>query len=304
MNSNKLLAVALASLGATLVPVATVTAGSGPTEICNANPSFSSSITLRYNVPANDPRIERMVAAGRDPKFDPALYERMGAPKQVLVLQINGTNVMILDYALIQDPEEMAARIRADAELAAPFNLVGANGTFCDGVPAAAPTVGVREYYNSKINHFYMSSNPDEMAWLDAGGGGGGWVHTGEAWTTHMDSAPNCYTPNYSPVYLFYGTPGIGPNSHYYTTNPAECGYLRNTTGWTYLTTPFGAQRTNNGACTLEAPVGLMLLYNNRAAQNDSNHRYTSSQAIYQSMLAQGWIGYGVQLCVKANGAP
>ena len=39
-------------------------------------------------------------------------------------------------------------------------------------------------------------------------------------------------------------------------------------------------------------------LYNNRFAQNDSNHRYVADLALYQSLQAQGWKGEGAQLCV------
>ncbi len=31
---------------------------------------------------------------------------------------------------------------------------------------------------------------------------------------------------------------------------------------------------------------------------NDSNHRYATDPAIYQQMIAQGWIGEGVALCL------
>ena len=38
-------------------------------------------------------------------------------------------------------------------------------------------------------------------------------------------------------------------------------------------------------------------VYNNRFASNDSNHRYISDAALYQSMRAAGWKGEGVQFC-------
>ena len=37
--------------------------------------------------------------------------------------------------------------------------------------------------------------------------------------------------------------------------------------------------------------------YNNRAAQNDSNHRLTTRFSEYQATIAQGWTGEGVVMC-------
>ena len=39
--------------------------------------------------------------------------------------------------------------------------------------------------------------------------------------------------------------------------------------------------------------------YNARAAQNDSNHRYSASGAVYQQMVALGWRGEGIVFCAQ-----
>jgi hypothetical protein len=44
----------------------------------------------------------------------------------------------------------------------------------------------------------------------------------------------------------------------------------------------------------------LYRLYNGRAAHNDSNHRFTLKREIYEHMVAQGWIGEGVAMCLQA----
>jgi hypothetical protein len=38
-------------------------------------------------------------------------------------------------------------------------------------------------------------------------------------------------------------------------------------------------------------------LYNDRAAQLDSNHRFVASGETYRAMIAEGWIGEGVAFC-------
>ena len=54
------------------------------------------------------------------------------------------------------------------------------------------------------------------------------------------------------------------------------------------------------GACgRFEMPV--FRAYNNRAAQNDSNHRYTWRPEIYQEMIAKGWIGEGIGFCLPVG---
>jgi len=39
--------------------------------------------------------------------------------------------------------------------------------------------------------------------------------------------------------------------------------------------------------------------YNQRALQNDSNHRYTASPAVYQLMIEIGWRPEGVVFCAQ-----
>lgn len=272
-----------------------------PTAVCNAAPTISQ-VRLRYNVATNDAFALSVIAAVEDPASNPTLHERLGKPVAVDYLHIIDARI-VLDYEAIQDPSEMSNRLKDDPQLASTYRDFNASRGGCDFLPLPAGTQVIREYYNAGLNHFYLSGTPAEMTWLDQGGGGGGWVRTGQAWTTHVASEPGCLSPTYDYVYMFAGTPGIGPNSHYFTANPAECGYLRNTIGWSYIAAPFGAKRPVDGVCPSDAPVGLKVLYNNRAAENDSNHRYTSDQAIYDQMLAYGWTGYDAQLCVKAVGA-
>ncbi|WP_171163641.1 hypothetical protein [Usitatibacter palustris] len=281
----------------------TIASPARPTTKCNPYPKHWDRIYLRYAVATDDPLILAMIAAVRDPASNPALYERMGAPKAIELLHIIDATMRLI-YDDPQDIEEMTERFRADTELASRFRSIQAGVGFSD-FPTQAPVLGpIREYYNASLNHFYLSSTPEEITWLDAGGGGGGWVRTGQSWSTQRLGFPGGFSPDYKSVYMFQGTPGIGPNSHYFTISPEECGYLRRTVGWSYVAVPFGALPPTNGQCPATAPVGLQLLYNNRAAQNDSNHRYTSDPAIYAQMQAQGWTGYGVALCVKAIGAP
>ena len=77
------------------------------------------------------------------------------------------------------------------------------------------------------LDHYFISADPAEIAVLDGGAFGGAWKRTGStfpAWD--VNGAPG----NTVPVCRFFGTDQyrangsrIGPNSHFYTADPAEC---------------------------------------------------------------------------------
>ena len=46
-----------------------------------------------------------------------------------------------------------------------------------------------------------------------------------------------------------------------------------------------------------EASRPVFRAYNNRAAFNDSNHRYMTERGDYDAMIAAGWIGEGPVFC-------
>ncbi len=154
------------------------------------------------------------------------------------------------------------------------------------------------EFYNAVRDHFFVTTNPDEISLLDTGVFEG-WARTGQQWRV-FDAA----TPGASPVCRFYGRPEAGLDSHFYSGSPDECASVtaRFAAAWLLESdNVFKAQLPNlgNGACPI-ATVPLYRLYNARA---DANHRFVTSQPLRELMVAQGWIaeGYGdnaVALCV------
>src|SRR5258708_36214147 len=89
---------------------------------------------------------------------------------------------------------------------------------------AAEPTGTAIEWYNTIIGHYFITSGPEEIRSVDSGGAGPGWVRTGGQFATYL--GPND-APGLSPVCRFYGTPGLGPNSHFYTPNATECAMVK-----------------------------------------------------------------------------
>ncbi|MBK8738359.1 MAG: hypothetical protein IPM02_01830 [Betaproteobacteria bacterium] len=169
---------------------------------------------------------------------------------------------------------------------------------------ATASDTAVIEFYNTGLNHYFVTANAGEAAGIDAGAAGPGWVRTGETWRAWL-AGP---LPNAAEVCRFYGTEAIDPatglrrdpNSHFYTLEAPECTAVKQDPGWTYeapnkywLLRPASSVAAGCGPGT----TPIYRVYNNRFAFNDSNHRYMTRTALYDQMRAQGWMGEGVVMC-------
>ena len=169
---------------------------------------------------------------------------------------------------------------------------------------AVAPTTPVVEYYSAGLDHYFMALGADEIALLDRGAAGD-WKRTGygfKAWATAADAPAGAVA-----VCRFYAR---GPNSHFFTGSRQECDWLKTLEqqqraqasaagkpflGWGYEGIAFYALMPKDGQC----PAGTRAVhraYNHRAAQNDSNHRFTLDP-VQQVAMTIEWIDEGVQLC-------
>jgi uncharacterized delta-60 repeat protein len=160
----------------------------------------------------------------------------------------------------------------------------------------------VFEFHNTLLDHYFITADPAEAAAIDAGAAGPGWERTGlgfRAWIA-AQGVPNAQLPGIpgaaSPVCRFYGTPGVGPNSHFYTVDAKECDAVRGDAGWRFEGIGFYVIAPAEGRCVF-GTVPVYRAYNNKFAQNDSNHRYATSLAVIASMTRQGWIAEGVAFC-------
>ncbi len=160
----------------------------------------------------------------------------------------------------------------------------------------------VVEYFNTPLAHYFITADPAEQRFVETGGAGPGWARTGKSFDALGDILTFLPAPDVRPrqVCRFYGTPGRGPNSHFYTADAGECAAVRQDLGWTYEGFAFTVvQKTGTTAC----PGGFAPVYrsyNRRFAQNDSNHRYTTEAATQAQMVAQGWADEGVVFCAVA----
>jgi streptogramin lyase len=159
----------------------------------------------------------------------------------------------------------------------------------------------ITEFYNGTLDHYFVTANPAEAAAIDSGSAGPGWSRTGEAWKGWVGGP----IPNAAEVCRFYGSTEVnpatgsrrGPNSHFYTLEPDECASVKLDSGWTYeFAGKFWMMKPGSTGCP-DRTQPVYRAYNNRFAENDSNHRYMTSAALYVQMLAKGWSGEGVVMC-------
>ncbi|MDZ4729920.1 MAG: hypothetical protein SH820_08275 [Xanthomonadales bacterium] len=200
----------------------------------------------------------------------------------------------------------------ADGQLLA----TGANGYFtcnaldCGGLAQGIPPeeslglVEVIEFYNTSLDHYFITSGAGEAVMIDQGGAGPGWERTGEsfkAWNlwSNPDAANMC---------RFYGSVQPGPNSHFYSDTALECRMLQalqedtpagekgwNFEGWAMSVIPRGAGEQQ--PCPDNSTAVYRAYNNGFALGKDSNHRYATNSALLDAMQEDGWINEGIAFC-------
>jgi hypothetical protein len=150
----------------------------------------------------------------------------------------------------------------------------------------ATEQVQVIEFYHSGLDHYFISANAAEISDLDKGVHPG-WTRTGyefpavKAGSTQAGSLPVC---------RFYGAK---ISSHFYTASAAECEdvKVKFPEAWTFespevfRTFPIDSA----GNCASDT-TPVYRLWNNRA---DVNHRYADQLAVFQNMVAKGYVPEG-----------
>nr|MBP8295529.1 hypothetical protein [Burkholderiales bacterium] len=124
------------------------------------------------------------------------------------------------------------------------------------------------------------------------GAAGPGWVRTEIDFNAWQDGSAAG-----GPVCRFYGTPGTGPNSHFFTADGGECAFVKQDPGWTFEGLTMRVAQPTAGVCPADT-IPVFRVYNNGYPQNDSNHRYTTSRMTREQMRALGWTDEGTVFCV------
>lgn len=162
------------------------------------------------------------------------------------------------------------------------------------GPPVAATTAEVVEYFLVALNKYFITGRAAEQALLD--GLPASFRRTGAKFSAFAAAGAPSGT---EPICRFYLPPAKGgPNSHFYG-RPADCDLIRASSNpaFEYEGEDFAVAIPVNGACPQSAPFTVYRSFNNRAAQNDGNHRYTNALSRYNEMSAKNWVGEGPVFC-------
>lgn len=171
-----------------------------------------------------------------------------------------------------------------------------------------AGIVEVIEFYNTALDHYFITAVESEVTAIEQGAAGDGWVRTGEkflAWSLGASAdATN--------VCRFYGSISPGPNSHFYSVSPQECRFQMdlqelvphhrprwNFEGYAFSILPPAS--VGERSCP-ESSVPVYRAYNNGYKKGeDSNHRYMTNLGLMDEMVAKGWVDEGVVFCSPTN---
>ncbi|MFZ1809942.1 MAG: hypothetical protein WAU04_01965, partial [Candidatus Nitrotoga sp.] len=159
----------------------------------------------------------------------------------------------------------------------------------------ALVSMPVVEFYNTHLDHYFITADAGEVAGIDCGSAGPGWIRTGNSFKSGGST----------PVCRFYGSQVPGPNSHFYTLAGFECDGLKQLQAitpatqkrWNFESLDFVSTPSTNGICPT-GTVPVYRAYNNGFARGvDSNHRFSSEAAAIQEVVTRGWINEGVAMC-------
>ncbi len=222
---------------------------------------------------------------------DPAYAQRLGNPTiDARELLLDTRSYALVDYPTLQSRVESAALLDQTGE----FLNVSQNSYACFSV-SPPDTVGrVVEFYNARLDHYFYTADAGEIATLDVGGIAG-WKRTTLGFRVIV--SPGCLVGG-NAVYRFNGIPGVGPDSHFFTQDRAECYVVNKSERWALEGIPFFASKVGpDGACPF--PSGQVPLYRAWRPFGDSNHRFATDRAVIASMVTQGWIDEGPVMCVE-----
>ena len=158
-------------------------------------------------------------------------------------------------------------------------------------LPAATPLPIVVEYYNPDLDHYFVTADAGEQAFVDTGAVGT-WLRTGNAYRSGGDAR----------VCRFHGNPVFGPNSHFYTAGQGECdgltaAYDATKPSWRFESLDFSTTRPPGPQCP-EGTAPVYRAYNNGSVRAiDSNHRLTTNRTAIDQVVARGWVDEGIAMC-------
>jgi hypothetical protein len=208
---------------------------------------------------------------------------------------VNGHVLASAEFDPLADPDRVLTALRTSGE----FSLVRYYGpASCGFSPCGNLTRKAVEFFNALLGQYFYTDDPAELASLDAGSSGSGWVRTGESFDVIYSYGEQ--TPvegKVQRVYRFWNALPFAKSAHFFTVSQQECAVLRDSLepGWQFEGSIFWAGVAQGGTCT--TGTALYRVYNNGMGGAPA-HRFTTRPDIVATMTAQGWVSEGVAMCV------
>ncbi len=161
---------------------------------------------------------------------------------------------------------------------------------------ASAQSVTVVEYYNKTLDAHFITGRASEQTVLD---GVADFQRTGMTFQATAVATAAASLTKICRFYISSANPYV--SSHFYGRQGIDCESIRaqNLAGFSWEDYDFATQQPTAGVC----PAGTVAIFRGfRAAANGktSNHRYSASQATYDSAVLAGYVGEGAAFCVNA----
>lgn len=256
-----------------------------PESMCNEFAGTDGGVVVEHKT-LSAPQFVNLVnqsAAFRELLGDPVEVDPSKAPPGV-----------ILRYPPLENPYDIRARLLATGEFAQ-ASVWGP--TFSGSVVDSLYASRVVEYYHAGLDTYFYTWFPGEIAALDEGVHIRGWTRSGESFTV-ISATRRPDVVGVRTAYRFYGKPGVGPPSHFFSVQREECHTIAGSSAWLYEGVPFWADPPDaHGRCR-GSGVPLYRLWRPFGA---STHRYTTQPATVAAMKQRGWIDEGVAMCVLAD---
>ncbi|MEO8751538.1 MAG: hypothetical protein ABI624_02540 [Casimicrobiaceae bacterium] len=256
---------------------------------CNADPLLSPSLVALHKT-LSAAQLAHLLAT------DPAYAASLGNPT---ILNTTGTienrvSAQIVYPPLVDITVEFD-RLRNSGE----FVDIWRNGYACFSAAPPDAVAQFVEFFNAGLDHYFYSGDAGEIAAIETGKVGPGWSRTGKSF--RAVTTPGCiYSSGKTLVYRFFGIPGVGPNSHFFTRDRAECHVVDKSAQWAFEGVPFWAsQPLPDGTCASKSfEAAQVPLYRVWRPFGDSNHRFTTERTVVNEMVQKGWIDEGPSMCV------
>jgi hypothetical protein len=159
--------------------------------------------------------------------------------------------------------------------------------------------ITVRELYNSRLNHYYLTSDDTEIQSILAGNYGAGWSLTGQGFKAWPSQTTGGASNSAAPACRFELTRRGRPYSVFYTADAGECAGLKTNRGWVYTGTPWFIQPTLAQNACPAGYLGVNRAYNQGFMRNDANHRFTTSDSTMRDMVQEGWLYEQMVMCSR-----